>query len=55
MTPIVALGILVALEAAVIYVVADDVLTLASPITGTQAAWLGVAAVIAPAVIFAAL
>lgn len=55
MTPLVGLGIVVLLSAGVIYVVADDVLNIASPLTFGQAAWLGLAVAIVPAVVFAAL
>jgi hypothetical protein len=53
MSPIVAFGVLLALEAGVIYVVADDVLGLG--VTGTQAAWLALAVAVAPAVVFFAI
>ena len=53
MSPIVGFGILVALEAGVIYVVADDVLGLT--VTGGQAAWLALAVAVAVPVVFFAL
>lgn len=53
MHPILALGIVAALNTAVIYVVADDVLTLDARLTGTQAAWLGLAVTVVPALVYA--
>jgi hypothetical protein len=50
-----ALGIVVLLDAAVIYIVADDVLNIASPLTFSQSAWLGLAVAMVPAIVFAAL
>ena len=55
MHPLLALGIVVMLDAAVVYVVADDVLNLPTPLTGSQAAWLGLAVAIVPALVFTAL
>jgi hypothetical protein len=55
MSPFVALGIVVVLEAAVIYIVADDVLKIASPLTFGQSAWLGLAVAVVPALVFVAL
>lgn len=55
MSPLMALGIVVALDAAVIYIVADDVLNIASPLTFSQAAWLGLAVAVVPALVFVAL
>lgn len=55
MTPLVALGIVVILEAAVIYIVADDVLNIGTPLTFGQSAWIGLAVTVVPALVFAAL
>jgi hypothetical protein len=55
MHPLVALAIVAALNAGVVYVVADDVLKLPEPLTGTQSAWLGLAVTVVPAIVFIAL
>ena len=55
MSPWLALGIVVVLDAAVIYVVADDVLKISSPLTFSQATWLGLAVAVVPAIVYAAL
>jgi|HubBroStandDraft_6_1064221.scaffolds.fasta_scaffold1492386_2 hypothetical protein len=55
MSPLVALGIVVLLDAAVVYIVADDVLNIASPLTYSQAAWLGLAVAVVPALVYVAL
>lgn len=55
MSPFLALGIVVVLEAAVIYIVADDVLKIPSPLTFGQATWLGLAVAVVPALVFVAL
>ena len=55
MSPFVALGIIVVLDAAVIYVVADDILNISAPLSFQQAAWLGLAVAVVPAIVFVAL